>query len=194
MAYLTKNQRHEEISKLAMQIALDEGLSAITARHIAAKGSFAIGQIHHHFQSISQLKALALHKVSDDLMTQAEQNYINISIPEQLINIISPIEGEMGSMMRKLWSEAVFLAERDNEIKKAYKQSIEEWHQAIVKLINQGKKQNIFNTPIPTETAWELIALSCGFDNIAVIEEFRFEKHIIKNCIYRILQINPPLI
>lgn len=191
MAYLTKNQRHDEILKIVIQVALDEGLSAITARHIAAKGNFAIGQIHHHFQSISQLKALALHKISDDLMTQSEQNCIDISIPEQLINITCPIDGEIGSVMRKLWSEAVFLAERDNEIKQAYKQSIEEWHHTIVKLINKGKKQNILNTPKPSETAWELIALSCGFDNIAVIEEFRFEKHIIKNCIYRILQIKP---
>lgn len=190
MAYLTKNQRHEEILKLAMQIALDEGLSSITARHIAAKGNFATGQIHHHFHSISQLKALALHKISDDLMAQTERNYVNVPIHEQLIDIICPIEGEMGAVMRKLWSEAVFLAERDNEIKLAYKQSIEEWHQAIVKLIDEGKKQKIFNVPTPTETAWELIALSCGFDNIAVIEEFRFEKHIIRNCIYRTLQIN----
>lgn len=190
MAYLKKSQRYNEILKLAMQITIEEGIASITARRVAAKGDFSVGQIHHHFQSISQLKALALHNVSEELMTKIEQNYAKTSVVEQLINIVSPLEGEIGSIMRKLWSEAVFLAEKDHEIKQAYKQSIEEWHQAIVKLIEAGIKQNLIETNIPLETAWQLIALGVGFDSIAVIEEYRFEKSIIKNSICQILKIN----
>ncbi len=190
MAYLSKEERYEEILNLAMEITEKEGLSAITARKIAAKGKIAVGQIHHHFASISQLKALALKRVSDKLISQSEACPQEMGVLERLINIICPMDGEIGNVMRKLWSEAQFLAEQDEAIRSAYKQSVDEWYQTILNLIEEGIAANIFHVENVKETTWILIAASCGFDSIAVIEDFRFEKTILRRYIYDILQVD----
>lgn len=187
MAYLKKNERYNAILETAMKIITQEGIAAITARRIANEANIAVGQIHHHFKSVGQLKAEALAKVTEELITKAQHSYQNESIVNQIINIISPIEGEIGSVMRKLWNEAVFLAERDPDIKLAYKQSIEEWHSATTKLIEEGKQKQLITTQNSSGLAWQLIALSCGFDSLAVIEEFRFDIDTIKNHIIKIL-------
>lgn len=192
MAYLKKDQRYNEILKLAIKIAMTDGISTITTRRIAAEGNIAIGQIHHHFQSISHLKALVLQNISDEQLSQIQEEHSNTPIPEQLINLICPIQTEKEAAMRRLWSETTFIAERDNVIKQALKESIEKWHQEIFRLINTGNQQKIFEIPNPHETSWQLIALSCGLDSIATIDAFRLEDNIIKNFIYQILQINKP--
>ena len=187
MAYLKKNERYNAILETAMKIITQEGIAAITARRIAHDANIAVGQIHHHFKSVGQLKAEALAKVTENLITKAQQTHQNESIINQITNIISPIEGEIGSVMRRLWNEAVFLAERDPDIKLAYKQSIQEWHKATTKLIEEAKQQQLISTKNGSELAWQLIALSCGFDSLAVVEEFRFHIDTIKNHIIKIL-------
>lgn len=191
MAYLTKQQRHNKILEIAKKLTVKEGISAITARRIATKGNFAIGQVHHHFQSVSQLKALALIEVTKDLVANFKQNISNNNTLEQIVYLISPPEGEICTIMRKLWNESVFLADKDNEIQQAHKQSLETWHKEIIQLLEQAKKEELLSHALDTqETAWKLLVFSCGVDNIAIIEDFRLTPENIKKCIYNILKIN----
>ena len=191
MAYLTKTERHNKILEIAKNLTIEEGIGAITARRIASEGSFAIGQIHHHYQSVSLLKALALTKATEYLVTKFKQNTPNNNVLEQIIHLISPPEGEIGKIIRKLWNESVFLADKDNEIRQAHKQSLETWHKEIIQLLEQAKIEEVLASTLNTkETAWKLLVFSCGIDNIAIIEDFRLTPDNIKRYIYKILKIN----
>lgn len=188
MAYLKKTERYNVILQTAMNIIVQEGIAAITARRIAAEANIAVGQIHHHFKSVGQLKAEALIKVTEELIKQTEQSHANQDIIKQIINIVSPIEGKQGLVMRKLWNEAVFLAERDQAIKQAYQKSTEEWHKTTVKLIEEAISSEQLINNNPSELAWRLIALSCGLDSLATIEAFRFNKETINRHITALLK------
>lgn len=176
MAYLKKTERYNIILQTAMDIIIQDGIAAITARRVAAEANIAVGQIHHHFKSVGQLKAQALINVTEELINQTQQSHAHQDIIKQIINIVSPIEGKQGLVMRKLWNEAVFLADRDQDIKQAYQQSTEEWHKTTVELIEQAITSHQLINDNPSELAWRLIALSCGLDNLATIEAFRFNK------------------
>lgn len=190
MAYLTKAERHNKILDIAKKLIIEEGINAITARRIATEGHFAVGQIHHHYQSVSQLKALALTQVTKDLITTFKQNTPNNSLLEQITHLISPLEGDIGTTMRKLWNESVFLADKDNEIKQAHKHSLGAWNKEIIERLEQAKIAQLIPTTLDTqETAWKLLVFSCGIDNIAIIEEFRQTPENIKRYIYQILDI-----
>ncbi len=54
-------------------------------------------------------------------------------------------------------------------------------------MIDQGILENNFINNNASETAWKLIAFSCEFDTLAVIEEFRFDKHIFREYVIQIL-------
>ncbi|GGZ98862.1 TetR family transcriptional regulator [Ignatzschineria ureiclastica] len=191
MAYLTKQERYEEILHLATMIAREEGLSAITARNIATKGQIAVGQVHHHFQSISQLKAMALETISKALLKQNDVMLKEMTLLDQLIQLLCPYEeGDIGNTMRRLWSESQFLAEQDAEIKKAYKQSIDDWYQQILQLVKEGVQQGCFHIQSASETTWMLIAVSCGFDSLSVVEDFRVNRQLIRRHIAQILQVD----
>ncbi|WP_434778718.1 TetR family transcriptional regulator [Neisseria sp. Ec49-e6-T10] len=171
-----------------MTIIVQEGIASITARRVAKEANIAVGQIHHHFKSIGQLKAQALIKVTDQLITQAEHTHPDESILDKIIKIVSPIIGKEGLMIRKLWNEATFLSERDPDIKQAYQQSTEEWHKAIVKLLDEAVATNKISTNNVSELAWRLIALSCGIDNLVIVDGFHFSQEAVNNHIIALLQ------
>lgn len=188
MSYLKKDQRQHEIQKAAITIAINEGLAAITARRIAAEANTAIGQIHHHFKSVSQLKATTLLMVTEQFIDAVEQANKQDSIFDQVVNLISPITGQHGMVFRRLWSEAVFLAEQDEYIKNAYKSTMEDWHKATVKLLKQAKKIGEFSVQRPKDTAWRLIALSCGLDSIMLMKDSKMTDKLIRSHIKITLQ------
>lgn len=59
MSYLNRDERREVILQAAMRVALAEGFAAMTVRRIASEADVAAGQVHHHFSSAGELKALA---------------------------------------------------------------------------------------------------------------------------------------
>jgi AcrR family transcriptional regulator len=193
LAYLKKSERHDEILKVAMNMIAEESITSITARSVAEQAGIAVGQIHHHFKSIGQLKAQALIKVTDELVAQADRELAQQSVINKIISLVSPIEGKEGLVIRKLWNEAIFLAERDPDIKQACKQSTEEWHKTLVKLLEEAIAAKKIAENDADELAWRLIALSCGIDNLAIVDEFAFTKEAVKTHILQLLQLqNPP--
>jgi len=180
MSYLKKDQRQYEIQQAAIQIAVSNGLAAITARRVAQQAGIAIGQVHHHFRSVGQLKATTLLAVIKQLIEESQQANNDQSFFEQIINIVSPMDGEAGLVTRRIWNEAVFLAERDTDIKQAYKSTMDDWHKATVKLIKKAHKAGEFSIKKPSATAWRLIALSCGLDAITVIEDSKISNKVIR--------------
>ncbi|WP_392552611.1 TetR family transcriptional regulator [Orbus wheelerorum] len=172
MNYLKKNQRYEQILNVAIEVLINEGISAITARKIAAKANIAVGLIHNHFKSIGELKSIALIKVTDQLLERHQAKTGDKTHVEKIINAVSPIHGEDGAILRQIWNEALFLSERDLDIKQAYQCSTNEWHEYVANLINAAVEDGALNTNIPSDLAWRLIALCCGFDNLSIINEF----------------------
>lgn len=186
MAYLKKNIRANEILNTAKKVIREEGIAAITARRIAHEAGIAVGQVHHHFKSVGALKAEAFLAVTDEIFEQAEQAYSGKTTFEQLLAIIGPLDG---SVIRRIWNEAIFLAERDSEMKMAYKRCLEDWYQATIDLIEKGINDKEFMVTHPTETAWRLIALSSGMDAISRVDELGLTNEVIKRQIEAALNI-----
>ena len=57
MTYLNKDERKQQIVDSAKQFVLTEGLNTLTIRKLAEKANFSVGQVHHHFKSIHDLKS-----------------------------------------------------------------------------------------------------------------------------------------
>lgn len=167
MSYLKKHERQAVILEAAIKIMREKGISAVTARAIAKQAQIAVGQIHHHFESVNQVKAQALLKVTDLLIESAEEIIPNPKdLPEHIINMVAPLPGQEGVDIRKLWNEAVYLAEYDDDLKQAYQHSTNQWQNMLLALILQHPK---LDAQKAQDLSWLLIALSSGLDNLSII-------------------------
>ena len=168
MSYLNREQRREMILDAAMQLALAEGFSALTVRRIAAEAKVSTGQVHHHFQSASHLKATVFIALMDQL-NEVESQLQSSTWHERIFLILGCENIELVQPYLRLWNEAEVLIEQDEEIKKAYKICMERWHAALQQLIEDGiteQKFTILPETTAQEIAWRLIAFICGLEGI----------------------------
>ena len=182
MNYLTREERREVILKAAMQVALNGGLSAMTVRHIATVAGVASGQVHHHFASIGELKALAFVRLIREMLDMPLVSD-DASWYERLFSMVGSDDGKLEPYIR-LWREAQLLADSDSDIKGAYLLTMSMWHEETLKIIQRGTEAGEFTPKDHAESiAWRLIALVCGLDGIYAlgmeeIDDATFNRHI----------------
>ena len=56
MSYLNREERRAMILDAAKALILKEGILSFTARKLSAYAQVSVGQIHHHFSSLTELK------------------------------------------------------------------------------------------------------------------------------------------
>lgn len=182
MNYLNREDRRENILLAAMRVALDEGLSAMTVRRIASVAGVAAGQVHHHFASSSELRALAFIRLIRVLL-DTEVVPEDASWRQRLHSMLGSDDRGFERYI-KLWREAQLMAMRDPEIKGAYVLTMEMWHEEAVKIIHAGQQAGEFTLSDSVENvAWRLIALVCGLDGMHVLgleglDDEAFDRHI----------------
>jgi len=182
MNYLNREDRRENILLAAMRVALDEGLSAMTVRRIASVAGVAAGQVHHHFASTSELRALAFIRLIRVLL-DTEVVPEDDSWRQRLHSMLGSDDRGFERYI-KLWREAQLMAMRDPEIKGAYVLTMEMWHEEAMKIIHAGQQAGEFTLSDSVENvAWRLIALVCGLDGMHVLgleglDDEAFDRHI----------------
>lgn len=118
MSYLNRDERREVILQAAMRVALADGFAAMTVRRIASEADVAAGQVHHHFSSAGELKALAFVHLIRTLL-DAGQVPPPATWRARLHAMLGSEDGGFEPYI-KLWREAQILADRDPHIRDAY--------------------------------------------------------------------------
>ncbi|WP_130804726.1 TetR family transcriptional regulator [Acinetobacter ihumii] len=168
MNYLNREQRRTMILEAAKRIALLEGLNGLTVRRIATEAQVSTGQVHHHFESASHLKAEVFIELMDQL-NEVEAQINTTSCLERLLLLLGSENIEQTQPYLRLWNEAEILIQQDIEMKKAYNITMERWHEALVKVLELGVVQQAFKIVPPNSSqniAWRLIAFVCGLEGI----------------------------
>ncbi|CFQ37285.1 TetR family transcriptional regulator [Yersinia aleksiciae] len=177
MAYLNREERHDTILQAAMRVAITEGMAATTVRRVASEAGVAVGQVHHHFASVSRLRADAFLLLVKQSLTAFADSSQNLPATERVLRVLGYPQDEMGQRETRLWNEVSILAERDELIKAAYAASMSDWHQATVDVINAGIASDEFRSDInASDIAWRLIGLLCGLDGLTQFTELGFSE------------------
>lgn len=182
MTYLNREDRRETIMRAAIDVALEEGFSAMTVRNIASRAGIAAGQVHHHFTSSGELKSQAFVRVIREMMALPLVPE-NASWRERLFSVLGSEDRSLEPYIR-LWRQAQLLADSDPEIKSAYLLTMSMWHGEVVRLILAGQQAGEFTFSDSAEDiAWRLISLVCGLDGIYVlgmaeVDDAAFSRHL----------------
>lgn len=182
MSYLNREDRRETIMRAAIDVALEEGFSAMTVRNIASRAGIAAGQVHHHFTSSGELKSQAFVRVIREMMALPLVPE-NASWRERLFSVLGSEDRRLEPYIR-LWRQAQLLADSDPEIKSAYLLTMSMWHDEVIRLIVAGQQAGEFAFSDSAEDiAWRLISLVCGLDGIYVlgmaeVDDAAFSRHL----------------
>ena len=191
MNYLNREQRRTMILDAAKRVALLEGLNGLTVRRIAAEAQVSTGQVHHHFQSSSHLKAEVFIELMNQLDQVEDQITTNSSL-ERLFLLLGIENIELTQPYLRLWNEAEILIDQDQEIKKAYNVTMEQWYNSLVATIEQGITQQEFKVSTASSSqdiAWRLIAFVCGLEGIYQLGLKGLDQHSFKHHVEMVLKI-----
>lgn len=177
MSYLAKPERKALILSAAIDMTLKEGLESLTARSVTMHAGISTGQIYHHYQSISELRAEVFKTISSQYFQESLKTGLNAY--DLLIFMLLPDESEDIRSYLKLWRDAEKLIEKDQLLHLAYQKAIDCWHSLLTDTLEKGVSENIFtiNCGSANEVAWRLIATSFGLEKLLTAKPTDF-----KNC------------
>lgn len=191
MNYLNREQRRNMILDAAKRLALQDGLNGLTVRRIASEAQVSTGQVHHHFESSSHLKAEVFIALMDQL--DKVENLITTESSVERLCLLLGIENiEQTQPYLRLWNEAEVLIDQDQEIKKAYNIAMEKWHLALVTTIEYGRSQQEFKISTSSSSqdiAWRLIAFVCGLEGIYELGLKGLDNHSFKHHVELVLKM-----
>jgi AcrR family transcriptional regulator len=177
LAYLSREERHNTILQAAMRVAMADGMAATTARRVASEAGVAVGQVHHHFSSVSRLRADAFQLLVKQSLAVFAKNSKHVAAVERIQKVLGYPQDETGKRETRLWNEVSMLAERDDLVKEAYVTSMSDWHSATVDVIHTGVVNNEFRSDINScDVAWRLIGLVCGLDGLTQFTALGFSE------------------
>ncbi|BCX73558.1 TetR family transcriptional regulator [Acinetobacter bereziniae] len=191
MNYLNREQRRKMILDAAKRLALQDGLNGLTVRRIASEAQVSTGQVHHHFESSSHLKAEVFIALMDQL-DEVENLITTESSVERLCLLLGIENIEQTQPYLRLWNEAEVLIDQDQEIKKAYNIAMEKWHLALVTTIEYGRGQQEFKISTSSSSqdiAWRLIAFVCGLEGIYELGLKGLDNHSFKHHVELVLKM-----
>ncbi|WP_039057207.1 TetR family transcriptional regulator [Enterobacter sp. Bisph1] len=177
MSYLSHDARRQMILETAVNIAFTEGLAAMTVRRVAQEAQIAVGQIHRHFASASDLKAEAfLLSVTQSLALLKDSGKTEgAGCLEMMSWSLVTSQFEELRHYSQLWKEAEVISWTDEAMLKGFRAATKEWHNVLVELLETGIANGEFTCKRPVDAvAWDCIAFSCGLDGIFSLkmEEF----------------------
>ena len=184
MAYLSKNERKQQIMDSAKKFVLSEGLNTLTVRKLAEKAEFSVGQVHHHFDSIHDLKSqVFLALVHENLNLDRLADYLTSK--EKLIYLLGSEAETSETAYIRVWNDAESHAYSHPAFKQVYAQAIKIWQNSIIDVLRIGfeKKEFTFQFNRINEIALRFISLAIGLEFLSNLEvddvQFDFFHHQI---------------
>ena len=174
MAYLSQEERRQQIVNAVVELVAQEGLTAATVRRIAQNLECSPGQIHHHFASADALRAEAVREVWRRIEPDLVELLHRHAPRQRLVTILSgcvadidPALNPLLTIAHHLWQEA-WDSRKHPAIRNAFTEGIANMQREIItalkELANAGDLDPDTDFSVLSLT---LIAASQGYDFLA---------------------------
>ena len=159
MARITKeyHERKNEILDAAQELFLTQGYEKISVDNIIKKVGVAKGTFYYYFESKEDLLDKLVKRMADKIQIEIKKivekkDLDAISKLEKAYSVAGNIKLENIHLIKLMLN---ILYKKDNLILryKVYKSNVELVVPEFAKIIEQGVKENLFNTPYPYEAA-----------------------------------------
>ncbi|MGO4536473.1 TetR/AcrR family transcriptional regulator [Leifsonia sp. 2MCAF36] len=163
-------ERRAELATAARDLALDDGLAAVTLRAVAARAGVTPALVAHYNPAMDELVASAFAAV-----VGAELTEVRI-----LLARADDATGRLTLLLRTLldgtrddvtlvWVEAWALGRRNEALAAAVRAQMDAWQALILAIVEEGVADSAFITDDPAQTAWQLLGMIDGLNAQALV-------------------------
>lgn len=180
MSYMNREDRRSSIVDAAMEIALSDGLSAITVRAIANALKVSPGQIHHNFESISEIKAEALRAAVLKISSPSGCKPVSDVPHQRLFEAVVGDQENWDVQAASLWNEALYIARQDQFVGKMVQTLVLAWIDQITSVVRDGQASgNFLKAESPNEIANRLAVIAMGLDRLGALNHPDYSREAV---------------
>ena len=164
-------ERRAEIAAAARELALAEGLAAVTLRGVAARAGVTPALVAHY------------HPAMDALVAEAFAAIVSAELGELRALVASAGEGaasRLAALLRALldgtrddvtlvWVEAWALGRRNEVLAEAVRKQMDAWQSLLRTLVEEGVATGEFETVDANAAAWQLLGMIDGLNAQALV-------------------------
>lgn len=156
-------ERSREIHDVAVDIAREEGLSALTIRAVAARAGVAPGLVPHYVGSMDELVAHTFTAV-----TAAELDLVRRAVSaaedplDQLAGVIETVLGRDHDDITLVWVDAWSLGRGSALLAAAIDEQMAAWEEGVAEILRAGQEAGAFRVADPDIAAGHIVALIDG--------------------------------
>ncbi|TFC53191.1 TetR family transcriptional regulator [Cryobacterium sp. TMT1-62] len=163
-------ERAAEIARAAREIALDEGLSALTLRAVASRIGVTPALVSHYQPSMDSLVASTFGAiVAAEIGEVAEELAPCETAVAALQTLIDTLLGPERSTVTAVWLDAWSLGRRHPALAVEVGVQMDAWQAFLAVLLHTGCARGEFRAIDPDAVAWQLLAIIDGLNAHAIV-------------------------
>jgi AcrR family transcriptional regulator len=163
MTRMTPDRRRDAIVDAALSVALEKGLAATTVRDVAAAMGTSSGLIHHYFESMDEVLAVAFERVaSDDLELTVSAMALAPTPTAAIIEYLRTYAPADKDWAFQFWLDAWAEAGRRPALQATSRRLNLAWQALLERTIVAGVESGEFHCADPSGAAWRILSLLDG--------------------------------
>ncbi|RXZ48213.1 TetR/AcrR family transcriptional regulator [Agromyces binzhouensis] len=163
-------ERSAEIVEAARLVALEQGLTAVTLRAIAARAGVAPALVAHYQPSMDALVADTFaHIVAEEL---DELSGLLAALPgptERLGTLLDTLLDGTRDDVTIVWVEAWALGRRNDALAASVRTQMDDWQALLRRIIEEGVDRAGFRAPDVDAAAWQILGMVDGLNAQALV-------------------------
>ena len=163
MARLSPSDRRDAIVAAALVVARRKGLAATTVRDVAAEMGTSSGLVHHYFDSMDEVLAVAFSRVAEADLARSASEMARADGPVAALAIFlatyAPADADWAF---QLWLDAWSEAARRPAVQATSRRLNLAWQALLEGTIRAGVETGAFVAADPAAAAWRILSLVDG--------------------------------
>jgi AcrR family transcriptional regulator len=163
MARLRPSDRRDAIVAAALAVARRKGLAATTVRDVAAEMGTSSGLVHHYFESMDEVLAVAFSRVAEADLERSVSEMASSDGPVAALaaffRTYAPADSDWAF---QLWLDAWAEAARRPAVQATSRRFNLAWQALLEGTIRAGVETRVFVSADPAAAAWRILSLVDG--------------------------------
>ena len=163
-------ERSAEIADAARQVALEQGLAAVTLRSIAARAGVAPALVAHYQPNMDALVASTFGTIVAAELAEVHDLVAALPTPrERLALLLETLLDGTRDDVTVVWVEAWALGRRNDALAETVRHEMDDWRTLVQGIIEAGVAVDGFETDDAASVAWQLLGMIDGLNAHALV-------------------------
>ncbi|MGO4592473.1 TetR/AcrR family transcriptional regulator [Leifsonia sp. 2TAF2] len=163
-------ERRAELALAARDVALADGLAAVTLRAVAGRAGVAPALVAHYHPAMDELVASAFTSVVAAELEEVRTLLAAADGPlERLAALLRTLLDGTRDDVTLVWVEAWALGRRNEALASAVRDQMDAWQALILSVVDEGVASGAFHADDPAQAAWQLLGMIDGLNAQALV-------------------------